>query len=269
PPRRRTSWRTCPRSCSSSATAQCSASLTATTPHPVTAAQPARRRLEGRLDASHGLKLRIYRTAAASSSGNRLPVIVYFHGGGYSIGSFDMPNFHACCVRLAGELPAVVLSADYRLAPEHRFPAGLDDAVNVVSWVTVPTPCSRRRRTSAGDSAGGGVVHHTAFRLASGRLGPLEPVCITGCSMLCQLFGGEERTASEAEFPPGPLVVDQAWRLVLPPRSMRDHPLANPFGPDSPALDGVALPPMLVVAATHDLLRDRAADAARLKAMGK
>ncbi|XP_044949106.1 probable carboxylesterase 15 [Hordeum vulgare subsp. vulgare] len=241
-------------------------------------------------DASHSLKLRIYRPAAASSSGNKLPVVVYFHGGGYTIGSFDMPNFHACCVRLAGELPAVVVSADYRLAPEHRFPAGLDDAANVVSWVRAQAAAVAAAEDSAdpwlsetanfgqvfvaGDSAGGGVVHHTAVRLASGRIGPLDPVCVAGCAMLCPLFGGEARTASEAEFPPGPFLslpaVDQAWRLVLPAGSTRDHPLANPFGPDSPVLDGVALPPMLVVTAEHDLLRDRAADyAARLKAIGK
>uniref|UniRef100_A0A453PQJ1 Alpha/beta hydrolase fold-3 domain-containing protein n=1 Tax=Aegilops tauschii subsp. strangulata TaxID=200361 RepID=A0A453PQJ1_AEGTS len=241
-------------------------------------------------DASYGLKLRIYRTTAASSSGNKLPVIVYFHDGGYSIGSFDMPNFHVCCVRLASELPAVVLSAHYRLAPEHPFLEGLDDAANVVSWVRAQAAAAAAAEDSADpwlsetanfgrvfvarDSAGGGVVHHTAVRLASGRLGPLDPVCIAGCAMLCPLFGGEGRTASEVEFPPGPFlslpVVDQAWRLVLPPGSTRDHPLANLFGADSPALDGVALPPMLVVAAAHDLLRDRAADyAARLKGHGE
>lgn len=241
-------------------------------------------------DASHGLKLRVYRPPAASSYGNKLPVIVYFHGGGYIIGSFDMPNFHACCVRLAGELPAVVLSADYRLAPEHRYPAGLDDAANVMSWVRGQAAAAAAedgdadpwlsetadfgRLFVAGDSAGGGVVHHTAVRLASGWLGPLDPVRVAGCAILCPLFGGVERTASEAEFPPGPFlslpVVDQAWRLVLPPGSTRDHPLANPFGPESPALDGVALSPMLVVTAERDLLRDRAADyVARLSAMGK
>ena len=124
-----------------------------------------------------------------------------------------------------------------------------------------------------GDSAGGNIVHHMSVRLGLGSLS-LDPARVAGCAMLCPLFGGEERTASEAEFPPGPFLslpaVDQAWRLVLPPGSTRDHPLANLFGADSPALDGVALPPMLLVAAAHDLLRDRAADyAARLKAMGK
>jgi acetyl esterase/lipase len=57
-------------------------------------------------------------------------VLVFFHGGG-----FDLPNVHACCLRLAGELPALVLSAGYRLAPENRLPAAHDDALTLVSWI--------------------------------------------------------------------------------------------------------------------------------------
>jgi len=53
----------------------------------------------------------------------KLPVLVYFHGGGFIVGSFASPEFHAVCLRLAASLPAVVLSADYSLAPEHRLPA--------------------------------------------------------------------------------------------------------------------------------------------------
>lgn len=233
-------------------------------------------------DADRGLKLRMYKPTAASG---KLPVLVYFHGGGYIIGSFKMANFHACCLRLAGELPAVVLSADYRLAPEHRLPAALDDAATVISWVRgqaaaagdadpwLAESADFSRVFVSGDSAGGNIVHHVAVRLGSGQLG-VDPVRVAGYVMFCPLFGGEQRTASEAEFPPGPLLTlpdcDLVWRLALPPGSTRDHPFANPFGTDSPALDGVVLPPVLVVAAEHDLLRDRAADyVARLKAMGK
>lgn len=64
-------------------------------------------------DATHGLKLRVYSPSPPASCG-KLPVLVYFHGGGYVLGTFALPSFHACCLRLAGELPAVVLSADYR-----------------------------------------------------------------------------------------------------------------------------------------------------------
>ena len=78
-------------------------------------------------DAAHGLKLRVYRSAAAVAAG-KLPVLVYFHSGGFCLGTFEQPNFHSGCLRLASELPALVLSADYRLGPEHRLPAAIDDA---------------------------------------------------------------------------------------------------------------------------------------------
>ncbi|XP_034574643.1 strigolactones hydrolase CXE15 [Setaria viridis] len=232
-------------------------------------------------DAAHGLKLRAYRPPDACG---KLPVLVYFHGGGYVLGTFALPNFHACCLRLAGELPAVVLSADYRLAPEHRLPAALDDAAAVMSWVRLQAAAGGDpwlaesadfgRVFVAGDSAGGNIVHHVAVRLGSGELPGLGPASVAGHVMLCPLFGGVERTASEAELPPGPFLTlpfyDQIWRLALPRGATRDHPFVNPFGPESPALGGVALPPTLVVAAGRDLLRDRVADyAARLRAMGK
>ena len=239
-------------------------------------------------DATHGLKLRVYSPSPPASCG-KLPVLVYFHGGGYVLGTFALPSFHACCLRLAGEIPAVVLSADYRLAPEHRLPAALDDAAAVMRWVRAQAVAAGGgdpwladsadpgRVFVAGDSAGGNIVHHVAVRrLGSAASGELDPVRVAGHVMLCPFFGGAERTASEAEFPPGPFLTlpwyDQAWRLALPPGATRDHPFANPFGPESPALLGlrdVALPPTLVVAAGQDLLRDRQADyvARRIRAL--
>ena len=76
------------------------------------------------------LGLRMYRptTAGGEEEGKKLPVLVYFHGGGFCIGSCTWPSFHAGCLRLAAELPAVVLSFDYCLAPEHRLPAAHEDA---------------------------------------------------------------------------------------------------------------------------------------------
>ncbi|EAZ38783.1 hypothetical protein OsJ_23186 [Oryza sativa Japonica Group] len=87
-------------------------------------------------------------------------------------------------------------------------------------------------------------------------------------------LGSCTRTPSEAGCPAEVFLnldlFDRFWRLSLPPGATRDHPMANPFGPDSPAMDGVELPPVLVVAGGLDMLRDRAVDyAERLSAMGK
>ncbi|TVU21771.1 hypothetical protein EJB05_31430, partial [Eragrostis curvula] len=231
-------------------------------------------------DAARGLKLRMYRPAVAEAAAKKLPVLVYFHGGGFCLGTFAQPNINACCLRLAAELPAVVLSADYRLAPEHRLPAAIDDGAAVLSWLrgqaaSLPAGAGAEQWLTesadfgrvfvSGESAGANVAHHLAVRFGSD---------VAGCILLTAFFGGDERTAAESQPPAGVFLTiemsDQFWRLSLPAGANRDHPAANPFGPDSPNLEPVTMPPVLVVAAGRDLLRDRVLGyAERLKAMGK
>ncbi|PUZ68483.1 hypothetical protein GQ55_2G032400 [Panicum hallii var. hallii] len=221
-------------------------------------------------DETYNLGLRVY---VPSAEGKKFPVLVYFHGGGFCVGSFARPDFHAACLRLAAELPAVVLSADYRLAPEHRLPAALDDAESLFSWLRAQAAATTAdpwlaesadfgRVFVSGDSAGANIAHHVAVRVGSGTLAT-APARVAGCVLLYPYFGGERRTASEAACPTDVFLTlplyDQMWRLALPAGASRDHPLANPFGPDSPALPAV-LPPVLVVAGDRDMLVDRIRD---------
>uniref|UniRef100_M8CBX4 Putative gibberellin receptor GID1L2 n=1 Tax=Aegilops tauschii TaxID=37682 RepID=M8CBX4_AEGTA len=109
--------------------------------------------------------------------------------------------------------------------------------------------------------------------VATARL-PVSPVRVVGYVLLSAFFGGAERTASEADPPAGvslPVeICEQLWHMSLPVGASRDHPVANPFGPESPSLAPVELPPALVVAPLGDVLRDRVLGyAARLKDMGK
>ncbi|CAO2834973.1 unnamed protein product [Amaranthus hypochondriacus] len=78
--------------------------------------------------------LRIYRPASAKTS-SKLPVIIYFHGGGFVFYSAGTVFFHESCNRMCAAIPAVIVSVDYRLAPEHRLPAAYDDAVEAILWV--------------------------------------------------------------------------------------------------------------------------------------
>ena len=103
------------------------------------------------------VKLRVYTPVAGG--GAALPALVFFHGGGWVIG--DLETHDALCRTLANETGARVVAVDYRLAPEHKFPAAADDAYAAVKWVE--TNASKlgidpNRIAVAGDSAGGNLA---------------------------------------------------------------------------------------------------------------
>lgn len=208
----------------------------------------------------HDLNARLYRPRHLGAANDaRIPVVAYFHGGGFCIGSGRWPSFHAWCLRLAAELPAVVLSFDYRLAPEHRLPAAHEDGAAALSWLRsaaaadpwLADAADFSRVFVAGDSAGGNIAHHVA---ASGL------VRLRGAVLLAPAMASEARTRAELECPPDafltPEVADRYMRLALPEGWTRDHPVISPAGPRAPGLEAVAMAPVLVVAGERDLLRD-------------
>lgn len=116
------------------------------------------------------IPLRIYTPVAAGSGA--LPVLVYYHGGGWVIG--DLETHDALCRTLANESGCKVVAVDYRLAPEHRFPAAADDAFAAVSWVEANASkigVDPNRIAVAGDSAGGNLAA-VVSQLARARKSP-------------------------------------------------------------------------------------------------
>lgn len=249
-------------------------------------------------DEARGLGLRLYRPRDWERGGRRsLPVFFYYHGGGFCIGSRAWPNCQNYCLRLAADLGALVVAPDYRLAPEHRLPAAIDDGAAAVLWLVaqaqgrgaeseggggagdpwVAEAADLGRVFVSGDSAGGTIAHHLAVRFGSpeGRAELAAPAAaIRGYVQLMPFFGGVERTRSEAQCPDDAFLNrplnDRYWRLSLPEGATADHPLANPFGPAAPALEAVEIAPTMVVVGGRDILHDRAVDyAARLRALGK
>ncbi|KAF8697443.1 hypothetical protein HU200_036044 [Digitaria exilis] len=238
-------------------------------------------------DAALGLGLRMYKPSAASSGGGgknkKLPVVVIFHGGGFCINSYAAPHFHAACTRLAAGVDALVLSADYRLAPEHRLPAAIDDAAAALLWLRGQFSSSSgdpwlseladpSRVFVAGESAGGVLTHHLNVRFSGGEL--LHPLRIRGFVPMMPFFTGVEPTPSELACPDDAFLnrdmSDRYMRLCLPPGATADHPFLNPFGPGALVLDGVAMMPTLVVVAGDDILRDRNVEfVRRMVEMGK
>ncbi|XP_066320228.1 carboxylesterase 15-like [Miscanthus floridulus] len=88
-------------------------------------------------NAVHALRLCMYRPIDdnTTTANNKLSMLVYFHGGGFCLCSFELPHFHADALRLTTELPTLVLSADYHLALEHRLPTTHRDAKAILSWL--------------------------------------------------------------------------------------------------------------------------------------
>lgn len=110
-------------------------------------------------DGPHGaIPLRLYRPLGAEE-GALLPVLVYFHGGGWVIG--DLETHDGLCRALAHASGCVVVAVDYRMGPEHRFPAAVDDVLAATRWVraqAVELGVDASRLAVGGDSAGGNLA---------------------------------------------------------------------------------------------------------------
>src|ERR1700738_3337702 len=86
------------------------------------------------ISAPHGsIPARVYTPMKPRQAHGLAPVLVFFHGGGWVIG--DLDSHDVVCRKLADEGQLIVISVDYRLAPEHKFPAAVDDAIAATTWI--------------------------------------------------------------------------------------------------------------------------------------
>lgn len=205
------------------------------------------------------MKLRLYRPSTAQSA----PVMVYFHGGGWCIGTLDTHD--NLCRHLARITGMNVVSVDYRLAPEHVFPAALDDAYAATRWVAdhgAELNCDDSQLMVAGDSAGGNLAIATCLRAKEdGWKG------ITQQLLFYPVCDSRMDAPSHALYAQMPILTREAmaamWRHYHP--SAPAHPLASIM--QYPDVAG--LPPAVLVTAELDILRDEGEDfAKRLKQVG-
>ncbi len=195
---------------------------------------------------------------AAGADSHR--VLLYLHGGAYQIGS---PATHRHMVALlSGAARARVLSVDYRLAPEHPFPAAVDDAVAAYRWL-LAAGTDRGVLAVAGDSAGGGLALAGLVALRdAGEPMPAAAVVMSPWTDLA-LTGESLRTRADADVlikPGGMAETAEAYLAGQDPR----HPYASPLYAD---LHG--LPPMLIhVGDAEVILDDSTRLAARARAHG-
>ncbi len=207
------------------------------------------------------IPLRVYRPSTAED----LPVLLYFHGGGFVLGDLEVTD--KPCRQLANVANAVVVSVDYRLAPEHKAPAAAEDCYAATAWVAANSAAvggDTSRLGVSGDSAGGNLSAVLTL-MTRDRGGPRIAVQLLIYPALDAV----------GEYPS---LVENGEGYLLTARSMDwffQHYLDKPADAQSvyvsPMLadDLTGLPPAAVVTAGYDPLRDQGdAYAARLSAAG-
>ncbi|KAM6584932.1 hypothetical protein CsatB_011934 [Cannabis sativa] len=191
------------------------------------------------LNSATGTFLRAFKPNPLPTSPN-LPVILYFHGGGFIAFSATSLPYHKSCADSAVQLRALVLSLEYRLAPEHRLPAAYDDAVEALRWIAAVaggvsaepwlSECADFTKCFVmGSSAGGNMVYHAGLRALDLDL---SPMVIRGLWFNQPFFGGVHRTESELCHVSDHILplaaTDLMWNLALPEGADRNHEYSNP-----------------------------------------
>ncbi|MBJ8338130.1 alpha/beta hydrolase [Antrihabitans sp. YC3-6] len=193
------------------------------------------------------IRIRIYRPAAASDT--PLPIVVFAHGGGFVF--CDLDTHDDLCRRMTNGVGAVVISVDYRLAPEHPWPAAVTDVYAATAWAAVHATevgGDATRVAVAGDSAGGNLAA-VATTLARDRSGPNVCAQLLLYPVIAADFETESYRTFETGFYNTRAAMCWYWDQYLPDLANRAHPTASPLRAEL-----AGLPPAVVVTATYDPL---------------
>lgn len=213
----------------------------------------------------NGVSARLFKPNTINP-GQKLPLLIYFHGGAFCLGSPFCSTYHNYLTSLVAEANVIAVSVDYRLAPEHPVPAAYEDSWTAIQWVVShslaqgPDPWLNDhsdfdRFFLAGDSAGANITHNMAVRAGVEGLGDVK---LSGIYLGHPYFGRREPNCqsrgtgdSLVDKMPG---VDNRWLFACPTTSKSD-PRLNPAA--DPDLRRLACRKVMVCAAEKDGLRDR------------
>ncbi|CAO2202228.1 unnamed protein product [Urochloa humidicola] len=206
--------------------------------------------------------------------GEKLPILVYFHGGAFSVHSAFSATHFLFLNALVSAARAVAVSVDFRLAPEHPLPAAYDDAWAALRWAVAATCAAAAgsgrpqpqepwlaehgdiaRVFVAGDSTGGNIAHNVATR--AGRIGLPGGARIEGMVLLHPYFRGGELLPSERREPLSLERAERWWAFVTAGRYGIDHPFVNPLAMAAAEWSALGCRRALVTVAGLDKMRDR------------
>ncbi|XP_037478439.1 probable carboxylesterase 13 [Triticum dicoccoides] len=226
------------------------------------------------IDAAAGLAVRLYLPSLGngtrSGRGDRLPLVVFYHGGGFVTESAFSPTYQRYLNALASKAGALVVSVDYHLSPEHPLPAAYDDAWAALRRVLRSARSgsgaepwlSRRadltRLLLAGDSAGGtggNIAHNMAMR--AGREGLDGGAAVQGIALLDPYFWGKRPVPSETRDPAERRLNDRIWSFVCAGRYGPDDPVVNPVAMARDEWRRLGCARVLVTVARLDVLSAR------------
>ncbi|XP_047046672.1 tuliposide A-converting enzyme 2, chloroplastic-like [Lolium rigidum] len=217
------------------------------------------------IDAATGLAARLFLPEGVSGS-QKLPVLVYAHGGGFVTESAFSARYTGYVNALVAAAGVVAVSVEYRLAPEHPIPAAYDDVLAALRWAAascVPGGAepwladhgNSARLFVAGSSSGGNVAHNVVMRAAG--TGGGARVEVEGMVLLHPLFMGTAPLPSEGTDPTIPARSESIWRCLCAGKYGIDHPFSNPLALPPEAWAALGCRRVLVTTAELDRARDR------------
>ncbi|XP_040381206.1 tuliposide A-converting enzyme 1, chloroplastic-like [Oryza brachyantha] len=212
------------------------------------------------VDPATNLSVRLYLPPEVAA-GERLPILVYFHGGGFMVESAASPTYHRYLNALASRARVVAVSVEYRLAPEHPLPAAYDDSWAALAWAAaaagdgdgsepwLAAHGDASRVFLGGDSAGANIAHNVAMRAAADPLP--GGAGVTGVTLIHPYFWDASNTM-------GPALEDRIcreWRFMCgSPDARVDDPRLSPTVEGAPSLAALPCKRAMVAVAADDFL---------------
>jgi acetyl esterase/lipase len=221
------------------------------------------------IDAATNLSVRLY-VPTAVEAGEKLPIVVYFHGGGFIIESAASVTYHRYLNALAARARALAVSVDYRRVPEHRLPAAYDDSWAAFAWALAGASSSPAGKAAdepwlaahwdasrvflAGDSAGANIAHNVAMRAAAKGLAS-PSAHIKGVLLMHPFFWDASNTmGSQLEER-----IRREWKFMTGNDDARvDDPRLSPTSEAAPSLALLPTTCVLVAVAEEDFLAPKA-----------